>query len=108
MKSKKKTTQDRLDETICDMAVALYDIDAIDTVTMREFDMAKLPEVTDFTPMDIKKLRLKAKISQAVFANLLNTTVHTIRDWEQGKKHPRGTTLKLLNLVEQKGLGILF
>ncbi|WP_232369649.1 helix-turn-helix domain-containing protein [Alteromonas sp. KC3] len=46
-------------------------------------------------------------MSQAVFAAYLNTTPSTVRQWEQGAKRPRGTSLKLLNLVAQKGLEIL-
>jgi putative transcriptional regulator len=42
-----------------------------------------------------------------VFAKYLNTSPSTIRQWEQGEKHPRGTSLKLLNLVADKGLSIL-
>ncbi len=31
----------------------------------------------------------------------------TVRQWEQGDKHPRGTSLKLLNLIADKGLEAL-
>jgi putative transcriptional regulator len=37
----------------------------------------------------------------------LNTTLSTVRQWEQGEKHPRGTSLRLLNLVAEKGLKVL-
>lgn len=104
---KKKSTKKRLDETINEMAEGLYDIGHIDAITMREFEYIDIPEIHGLSPRDIKVIRLKEKVSQAVFARFLNTTVHTIRDWEQGKKHPRGTSLKLLDLVERKGLWIL-
>lgn len=107
MTTPKKTTKERLNDTIYEMATALYDIDAIDSVTMREFDSLRLPEVPNYGAKEIKKLRLREKVSQAVFAKFLNTTVHTVRDWEQAKKHPRGTSLKLLDLVANKGLGVL-
>lgn len=105
--SKKKNTKDRLNETILEMATGLYDIKAIDSITMREYESLHLPEVHDFSPKEIKRLRLREKVSQAVFAKLLNTTVNTISAWEQGKKHPRGTSLKLLNLVADNGLAVL-
>ena len=38
-------------------------------------------------------------------ANIINAT--TVRQWEQGEKHPRGTSMRLLNLVADKGLGVL-
>jgi len=52
-------------------------------------------------------LRLKEQVSQAVFAKYLNTSASTIKQWEQGDKHPRGTSLKLLNLIANKGLDVL-
>ncbi len=107
MNTKKHNTEERLNETLYEMAKGLYDIGEMDGITMRDYDKLSIPEVRDLTPKQIKLLRLKQKVSQAIFAKFLNTTVHTIRDWEQGKKHPRGTSLKLLNLVEDKGLQIL-
>ena len=34
----------------------------------------------------------------------LNTSLSTVRKWEGGEKHPSGPSLKLLNLLERKGL----
>jgi len=42
-----------------------------------------------------------------VFAAYLNVTKSTITQWEQDEKVPRGTALKLLQLVERKGLDAL-
>lgn len=63
------------------------------------------PPINVFTSQEIKTLRLREQVSQVVFAKYLN--ISTIRQWEQGEKHPRGTSLKLLNLVADKGLSIL-
>ena len=90
-----------------DLASDLYSIGAIDIVTMREYDAACLKPVLDLKPKEIKAIRLKEKVSQAVFAKYLNTTASTVKQWEQGDKHPRGTSLKLLNIVLDKGLEIL-
>jgi len=35
---------------------------------------------------------------------VLNTSVSTAQKWEVGDKKPSGPSLKLLNLVERKGL----
>ena len=107
MTNRKQTTKSRLDETIDELAIALYDIDAIDSITLRELSALHIPPVRKLAPHDIKKLRLRQKVSQAVFAKLLNISVYTIQDWEQGKKHPNGATLKLLNIVADNGLAIL-
>jgi putative transcriptional regulator len=44
---------------------------------------------------------------RAVFAAYLNTSRSTVQKWEQGQKKPNGPSLKLLNLIEQKGLEAL-
>ena len=45
--------------------------------------------------------------SQAVFAAYLNTSPSTVQKWEQGQKRPNGPSLKLLNLVAERGLEAL-
>ena len=94
-------------EAVHEMANGLYDAGIIDATTMREFDVMCLPKVKVLTPAEIKQIRLKEKISQAVFAAYLNITTSTVKQWEIGEKHPRGTSLKLLNLVHDKGIEIL-
>ena len=88
-------------------AKGLYDAGIIDVTTMHEFDVLCLPPIKVFTAYEIKRLRLKEHVSQAVFAKYLNTSLSTVRQWEQDEKHPRGTSLKLLNLIALKGLEIL-
>ncbi|MBU3670896.1 MAG: helix-turn-helix domain-containing protein [Sinobacteraceae bacterium] len=52
----------------------------------------------------IRALRERVKVSQTVFASLLNTSASTVRKWEIGEKRPSGPSLKLLNLLDRKGL----
>ncbi len=85
----------------------LHEAGLVDAVTMREFDVMCLPPIKQFTAAQIKKLRLKTKTSQGVFAAYLNTSKTTVQKWEQGAKRPNGPSLKLMNLVEQKGLEVL-
>ena len=79
----------------------------MDAKTMREFDALCLPPVKNYSATQIKRLRIKNKASQAVFAAYLNTSPSTVQKWEQGQKKPNGPSLKLLNLVDQKGLEAL-
>lgn len=97
----------RLLKTIHETARGLHDIGLIDAQTMREFDATCLPPVKPYTARQIKNLRLRCKASQAVFAAYLNTSPSTVQKWESGDKHPNGPSLKLLNLVERKGLEVL-
>lgn len=108
MKATKKSKHPSLLEVAHEMAKGLYEANVIDITTMREFDALCLPPIKDLTASQIKKLRLREKVSQPVFARCLNTSTSTIKQWEQGEKHPRGTSLRLLNLIAAKGLGILF
>ena len=80
---------------------------AMDAKTMREFDALCLPPVKEYSATQIKRLRTQNKASQAVFAAYLNTSPSTVQKWEQGQKKPNGPSLKLLNLVAQKGLEAL-
>jgi len=75
--------------------------------TMREFDVLCLPEIERYDAANIKAIRENAHVSQSVFAAYLNTSPSTVRSWEQGEKSPKGTSLKLLNLVANKGLDVL-
>lgn len=97
-------SKSRILKEIYDTARSLQDIGAISTVTMREYDRLCFPPVHDFSFKEIKKLRERENISQAVFAALLNTNVSTVQKWEIGKKKPSGMALKLLNIVERKGI----
>lgn len=97
----------RLLKTLHETAQDFADIGLIDVQTLREFDATCLPPVKDYTAEEIKSLRLRCRASQAVFAAYLNTSPSTVQKWERGDKHPNGPSLKLLNLVERKGLEVL-
>ena len=94
-------------EVAHEMAKGLYEANVINATTMREFDTLCLAPVKELSATEIKRIRLREKVSQPVFARCLNTSTSTVKQWEQGEKHPRGTSLKLLNLVADKGLAIL-
>jgi putative transcriptional regulator len=94
----------RLRDTAIEIANDLYEAGIIDATTMREYKALEIIPVEQLSPIEIKQLRLKEKVSQAVFALYLNTSLSTVRQWEQGNKNPRGTSLKLLNLIKRKGL----
>lgn len=91
-------------EVAHEIASDLHEVEAIDAKTMREFDAKCLPPVKRYSPTQIKRIRIRNKVSQAVFAAYLNTSASTIRQWEQGFKKPSGISLKMLNLVDHHGL----
>lgn len=94
----------RLMDAAHEIASDLYEAGLINAVTMREYHTLALSPVDELSPIEIKKIRLREKVSQAIFALYLNISLSTVRQWEQGEKHPRGTSLKLLNIIKKKGL----
>ena len=78
-----------------------------DQITLREIDPAHLPSVEPLEPAQIKHIRESSRVSQAVFARLLNTRLSTVQKWEIGQKKPAGTALKLLHLVRKRGLEVV-
>lgn len=83
---------------------ALRDVGAIDKQTMREFDDACLTPVHILSPEEIKSLRMREHISQPVFARYLNVSKNLVSDWERGVKKPGGPALRLLTVIQKKGL----
>ena len=53
---------------------------------------------------EIKALREKNHISQAVFATYLQVTADFVSKLERDEKKPTGPTLVLLNVIRRKGL----
>jgi len=83
---------------------ALHDVGAINKQTMREFDETCLMPVHTLSPEEIKALRLREHISQPVFARYLNVSKNLVSDWERDVKKPGGPALRLLALIQKKGL----
>lgn len=86
---------------------SLYEIGTVDKQTMRRFDEACLTPVHPLTPEDIRSIREREHVSQSVFSHYLNVTTGLISKWERGEKKPSGASLKLLLLVEKKGLSAI-
>ena len=83
---------------------ALRDVGAIDRQTMREFDETCLTPIEPLSPEEIRELRLRERISQPVFARYLNVSKNLVSDWERGIKKPGGPALRLLTVIQSKGL----
>lgn len=46
-----------------------------------------------------KEIRSNMNLTQKEFATLMNISVHTLRNWEQGRRHPEGPARILLNVA---------
>jgi putative transcriptional regulator len=89
---------------IHETATDLYSVGGMDQKTMRKFDKLCLTPVKEMEPGKIRSVRLRENASQTVFAAYLNVTPSLVSKWERGEKRPSGASLKLLSLVEKKGL----
>lgn len=97
----------RLRKELVEGMEALRAIGAIDGATMRSFREDLLGRPPKFSAKQIRKLRERFDVSQAVFASLLNVSPSTVQKWEQGQKDPSAPALKLLQIVDVHGLSIL-
>ena len=106
MKSKDKAKSPIL-AAVHETARDLHDAGFIDKRRMREYDALCLEPIEPYTSEKIVALRNRHRLSQAVLASVLNTSLSTVRQWEIGAKHPSGPSLKLLSLLDRKGLEAL-
>ena len=58
-----------------------------------------LPSGTPDNPPTVRDLRRRAHLTQQEFAAKLGVPVDTIRNWEQGKRAPRGPARALLTVI---------
>jgi len=97
----------RLLNEMRETARGLERIGVLDKQTMREFDVLTLPPVQELTAKQIRAIRIRSRVSQAVFATVLNTSISTVQKGEIGEKRPSGPSLKLLNVIQRKGIAAL-
>jgi len=85
-------------------ALGLTEAGVMSRRSMKVFDEMCLTPVKELSADQIRRIRMREKASQAVFARYLNVTTGLVSQWERGEKRPRGASLKLLTLVAKKGL----
>ena len=106
---KKKTTPSRLREALLETAgdmrrLGVMDAATHEKITLRHLGKEAGNEPAPITGEEIRGLREKARLSQAVFARYLNLTVGYVSQLERGAKRPSGPALVLLDLIRRKGM----
>src|SRR5260370_28508392 len=81
---KKSRTLAEMNET----ARGLNRIGVLDQQTMREFDVLTVPPVRALSAQQIRAIRARTRMSQAVFAAVLHTTTSTVEKRATGPKAP--------------------
>ena len=102
-----KSNQKSSSRIIREMQASMNGLDRalkVSKKTMRQYQEFDGLGVASMSAHQIKELREKSCISQAVLAAVLNTSLSTVQKWEIGDKKPSGPSLKLLSLIDRKGL----
>ena len=55
-------------------------------------------------PEEIRQIRQREHLSQPVFARYLNVSKNLVSDRKRGVKRPGGPALRLLTVIQKKGL----
>lgn len=55
----------------------------------------------EFSPERLVCIRHGTRLSQVGFARLLNVSVKTLRNWEQGRRRPTAAAVSLLRIVDR-------
>lgn len=106
---KRKTKPSRLAEAMLDTAADMRRAGIIDRaahqkITLRHLGGTAQPAAAPLTGEEIRALRERAHLSQAVFARYLRLSVSYISQLERGAKRPAGPALVLLNIISRKGI----
>lgn len=95
--------RERINEAIGSTVKDMLEMDLEVSFTEKELSKlgVKLEPVT-ITADEIQKIRKTLRLSQSVFAKLLNVSLSSVRQWEQGIRTPSGSTMVLLELLQRE------
>src|SRR5438552_3698569 len=74
-------------------------------ITIRHAALDQIDRAGPLSPREIIAIREAARMSQAVFARLLDVSTGTLSKWERGEIKPRGPANRLLQVIKNKGIG---
>jgi len=69
-------------------------------ITLKSHKVTKRAPVT-IAPQELRDVRKKLNLSQAVFAHYLHTGETTYQNWEQGRARPNAQAVLLIRMVQQ-------
>ena len=82
--------------------------------SMREMQAVRLgaaptrvTTANELRALDVAELRKAAGLSQPLFARALGISLYTLRNWEQGRRHPDGPARVLLHVFKQHPEAVL-
>jgi putative transcriptional regulator len=95
--------RESVNEAIASTVTDMLEADLKVSFTQKELNKMGV----EITPLslgsdEIQQIRKTLKVSQAVFAKLLNVSLSSVRQWEQGLRKPSGSTMVLLELLQRE------
>jgi len=95
--------RDSMNEAISSTVKDMIEADLEVSFTKKELNKLGVKiEPVKITAGEIKTIRKSLKLSQSVFAKLLNVSLSSVRQWEQGIRTPSGSTMVLLELLQRE------
>jgi putative transcriptional regulator len=75
-------------------------------ITLKTTTLKMLDRPPDVGAEELVKLRLESRMSQAIFARLLNVSTRTVQSWEQGDRKPSQAALRLIQVFRHNPSGL--
>src|SRR3954468_16778784 len=102
-----KKANSRLTKALLETAEGMHETGILsettyNKITLRHLRANKAAKPLPMTAKQIRAVRERAKMSQAVFARYLNLSPGYISQLERGTKQPTGPALALLNVIRRK------
>jgi putative transcriptional regulator len=95
-------------ETAADMhGAGLMSDDTHQKITVRHLGPVTLPTAAPISGDEIRRVRERARLSQAALARYLGLTTGYVSQLERGSKQAKGPALALLNVIRRKGIDAL-
>ncbi|WP_088816337.1 MULTISPECIES: DNA-binding transcriptional regulator [Listeria] len=66
----------------------------------RQNHNSEIVAIKHYSPEEVKRIRQKVNMSQRVFAQVMGSSIRTIKYWEDGHKKPSGAANRLLQLLD--------
>ena len=95
----RNSIQEAISSTVNDMLESDLEV----SFTKKELDKLGVKIVpVSISAEEIQDIRKTLRLSQSVFAKLLNVSLSSVRQWEQGTRTPSGSTMVLLELLQRE------
>lgn len=82
-----------------DKEMQQFEADLLQSV--RQMKKREFARTTQVNVSEVARARIDAGFSQNAFAKLLGVSVHTLQEWEQGRRAPTGAAQTLLKIANR-------